>query len=90
METDLELNGCPEKLLCPERRFFSYYFAFVVQLSFANVCTVAGMDFSGCSISGQCGRGCFVVRSALGTSLLTMSAFRIWHNSIIKTFNLNL
>jgi hypothetical protein len=69
------------------RRNFRYHFAFVVQLTFAHMCAVTYMHFAGAAVGRQGSGRCFVVRSAFGTSLLTVSALGIRHNSNIKKFN---
>src|SRR5436309_15322109 len=58
----------------------SYDSAFVVKLAFTPVRTVAQMSFTGSAICTQGSSFCFVMSSALGASLLTVPAFRIWHN----------
>jgi hypothetical protein len=42
------------------------------------------MGFAGSAVSRQRSGNSLVMRSALCASLLTMSAFGIWHNSSIK------
>lgn len=61
--------------------FFSYHFAFVIQLAFTYMRAVTNMCFTGSAVSGQGNSGCFIVCPAFCASLLTMSAFRIWHIS---------
>ena len=70
--------------------FFCYYFSFVVQFSFAHVRTVADMGFTRSAVCCQGSGNSFIVCPALCASLLTVSAFRIRHNSTIIMFILNL
>jgi len=67
------------ELLGAERSFLSYQFALIKQLAFANVSTVTWMDLAGGSIGAQCYFTGFIMRAALGTALLTVASFWIWH-----------
>lgn len=60
---------------------FTHQFALIIEFSFTDMGTVAEMGFPGGAVGGQSGFCGFVMCSALGASLLTMSAFRIWHKS---------
>jgi hypothetical protein len=66
------------------RRYFGHYFAFVVQFAFTYMSTVTQVCFTGCAVCTKRGSYSFVMGSALGTSLLTVSAFGVWHISTIK------
>jgi hypothetical protein len=69
------------------RRLLSNHFAFVIQLTLANMRAMAYMRFAGGAVCCQCRSSSLIVRSAFCASLLTVSAFRIWHNSNIKIVN---
>jgi hypothetical protein len=64
-------------------RRFCNNLAFVVQFTFAYVGTMAYMQLTRCAISRKSSGYSFVMCSALGASLLRMSPFGIWHNSVI-------
>lgn len=38
------------------------------------------MQFSGCSVGAQGHFAGFIMRTALGTALLTVASFGVWHN----------
>jgi hypothetical protein len=48
---------------------------------------VPDMDLTGSAVGRQRSGDSFIMRPALGASLLTMSAFGIWHNSSINIRN---
>jgi hypothetical protein len=58
---------------------FSYNFSFVVQFAFAYVCAMAYVHFAGGAVFAQRDLLSLIVRSSLGTALLGMSSFGIWH-----------
>ena len=62
------------------RGSFCNYLSFVVQFTFTYMCTVANMCFAGVLYRSKCSCYSFIMCSTLGTSLLRMSAFGIWHN----------
>jgi hypothetical protein len=70
----LGLQGC----------FFGNQLSFVIQLTLAHVGTVTQVRLSGGTIVADSGSSRFIVSAALGTSLLAVSAFRIWHKTTLR------
>src|SRR4029079_8381530 len=76
----IKLDHLPERYdLFLYRRFFSYNFSFIVKFTFTNMSTMAYMCFASSTVCCQSSRSSLIVCPALCASLLTMSAFRIWH-----------
>ena len=60
-------------------RSFGDYFTLVKQLAFADMCTMTYMYFASGAVFAQSYFLSLIMRPSLGTALLGMSAFRIWH-----------
>jgi hypothetical protein len=65
------------------RRFFGHDFTLVVQFTLTYVSAMTYMDLPGSAVCGQGGGSSFIMGSALCSSLLAVSPFRIWHILII-------
>src|SRR5215208_2625163 len=75
-------GGIAKKVFCLllNRGSLCNYLAFVVEFTFTYMGTVTNMRSAGDLVRRKCSCFSFIVRSALGASLLRMSAFGIWHN----------
>lgn len=67
------------ELLGTQRSLLGYQLALIKQLAFAYMRPVTGMQFAGRSIYAQRHFTGFIMGSALGTALLTVASFWIWH-----------
>ncbi len=76
---DAGIQNVVGELLSAQRCFLSNQLALIKQLALAYMGPVTGMQFAGGTVGAQGHFAGFIMGAALGTTLLTVASFWIWH-----------